>query len=51
VVAEEDGHEEGDDLLLEAVPGVGELEEAEDEEVRAVGDGEFEELKAAGVHA
>lgn len=44
VVAQEDGHEGGDELMTQRVPGRADLQQGQDQHVRAVLDGEAEEL-------
>lgn len=44
VVAQKDGHEGGDELMTQRVPGCADLQQGQHQHVRAVLDGETEEL-------
>jgi len=44
VVAQEDGHEGGDELMAKRVPGGGDLQQRQHQHVRTVLDGEAEQL-------
>lgn len=44
MVAQEDGHECGDELMAQLVPGCADLQQCQHQHVRTVFDGEAEEL-------